>query len=456
MANDIKIRLPNNWRPRFYQMAMWKYLEAGGSRAVEVWHRRSGKDDVALHFTAVSAMQQPGNYWHMLPEYAHGRRALWDAVNPHTGKKRIDEAFPLQIRTKTNQAEMKIELIGGSIWHIVGSDNYNALVGSPPRGVVFSEWALADSRAWGFIEPILEENGGWAIWPYTPRGQNHGKTMYDHAKKTEGWFAQILTAKDTGVFDAAQLGRIRAGLISIYGDLEGSALYEQEYNCSFEGCVPGAYYSKQLTEARAQGRICKVPHTPGVEVDTFWDLGVDDSMTIWFVQPIGKAFHVIDYEEDTGFGLEHYAKKLKERGYTYGNHYMPHDAEQREMSSGEIARSRREVAESLGIKPIEVVQRARNMDMIINVHIPAVRMLLPFCWFDEVKCSRGISALEGYRAEYDEKLKKLGNRPLHSWESHAADSMRTFAVGYTPQLKERLRLSKSTNTKQAEEWSPFD
>jgi phage terminase large subunit len=173
-------------------MPVWRYLEHGGKRAVECWHRRAGKDEVALHWTAVDAVRNPGNYWHMLPEYSHGRRALWDAVNPHTGKKRIDEAFPPEIRTRTNQQEMKIELVSGSVWHIVGSDNFDGLVGSPPRGVVFSEWSLADPRAWGFIEPILEENGGWAIFPYTPRGNNHGKTMYDHAVKHDDWFAEFL------------------------------------------------------------------------------------------------------------------------------------------------------------------------------------------------------------------------------------------------------------------------
>jgi hypothetical protein len=392
----------------------------------------------------------------MMPEFSHGRRALWEAVNPHTGKKRIDEAFPPEIRKgKANETGMRIELVSGSVWHIVGSDNFDALVGSPPRGVVFSEWALADPRAWGYIEPILEENGGWAIFPYTPRGNNHGKTLYDHARSTDGWFGQVLTAPETGVFTPLQLANIKAGLISIYGPNEGEALFNQEYYCSFEGCVPGAYYSKQMAEARQQGRISAVPYDRSIEVDTWWDLGIDDSMSIWFVQPVGKTFRIIDYYENTGFGLEHYAKVLKERGYVYGNHYMPHDIEVHEMGSGEIAKSRRQVAEGLGIKPIEKVARARNMDIIMNVHIPAVRMMLPFCWFDAEKCARGISALEGYRAEYDEEKKKLGNRPMHTWESHAADAFRTGAVGYTGQIR-TLKGMDRNKTQRAEEWSPLD
>ena len=429
-----EITLPNKWAPRDYQLPSWSYLENGGKRLVEVWHRRAGKDDLALHWTAVDAIQHPGNYWHMLPEFSHGRRALWDAVNSHTGKKRIDEAFPPAIRTKTNQQEMKIELVGGAVWHIVGSDNFDSLVGSPPRGVVFSEWALADPRAWGFIEPILEENGGWAIFPYTPRGNNHGKSIYDHAKQHPDWFASLLTARDTNVFTPEQLENIKAGLISIYGDNEGLALYNQEYECSFEGCVPGAYYAKQMAQARQEGRICEVPYQPGQEVYTFWDLGIDDSMTIWFIQHIGKSYHVIDYYENTGFGLEHYAKHLKTLPYVYAEHVMPHDADQREMTSGEVALSRKEVAENLGLKPINVVPRAKNIDIIIQTHIPAVRNIMALCYFDERKCSKGISALEGYHAEYDEEKKKLGNRPKHDWCSHGADAFRTFAVGYKPRV----------------------
>lgn len=435
----MAINIPHNWKPRYYQRPSWDYMERGGKRLVSCWHRRGGKDDLALHFTAVSSIQQPGNYWHMLPEFSHGRRALWDAVNPHSGKKRIDEAFPPEIRKKTSQQEMKIELISGSIWHIVGSDNYDSLVGSPPRGVVFSEWSLADPRAWGFIEPILEENNGWAIFAYTPRGQNHGKTMYDHAVKTDGWFASLLTADQTEVFTSGQLANIKAGLISIYGDTEGEALFKQEYYCSFSGLTPGAYYGKQMADAREQKRITSVPHQPSQEVFTYWDLGVDDSMTIWFIQHIGMKHHVIDYYENSGFGLEHYAKALRgelpgsehRKAYLYGGHKMPHDAEQREMTNSEIALSRREVASNLGIKPIEVVSRVRNVDTLIQVHIPAVRNIIPVCWFDEQKCARGISALEGYSSEYDETKKTLGTRPKHNWCSHGADGFRTFAVGHS-------------------------
>jgi hypothetical protein len=162
-------------------------------------------------------------------------------------------------------------------------------------------------------------------------------------------------------------------------------------------------------------------------------------MSIWFMQRVGQKFHFIDYYENSGFGLEHYAKTLKERPYVYGNHYMPHDADVREMTSGEVAMSRREVAEKLGIRPVTVVSRVRNMDTLIQVHIPAVRNIIGQCWFDDAKCSRGISALEGYHSEYDEEKKTLGSRPVHDFCSHGADGFRTFAVGY----KEKHKAAKT-------------
>ena len=388
---------------------------------------------MSLHFTATQALQRPANYWHMLPQYKQARKVIWDAVNPRTGKKRIDEAFPAAIRKRTNTQEMLIEFVNGAVWQLVGSDNYNAYVGSPPAGIVFSEWSIANPMAWGFTSPILEENNGWAIFIYTSRGNNHGRSTYDLAKKTPGWFAQKITAKETGVFTVEQLEKIKAEMVTMYGYELGTAMFNQEYLCSWEGAVLGAYLSRQISEAREQGRICKLPHDPGQEVDTFWDLGVDDSMSIWFMQRAGKGFHFIDYYEATGYGLEHFAKVFKEKGYTYGNHYMPHDAQQREMTSGEIAKSRKEVAEALGIKPVITAKRARNMDVIINVHIPAMRNILPSCWFDVEKCSQGLSCLENYSAEYDETKKILSNRPRHDWASHGADAFRTFAVGYADQ-----------------------
>lgn len=401
---------------------------------MELAHRRWGKDEVALRWASVAMHKRSGNYWHMLPQYAQCRKAVWEAINPRTGKYRIDEAFPLPIRASTRNTDMVIQAKFGSQWQLVGSDNFNSIVGSPPVGVTFSEWALANPLAWAYIQPILEENGGWALFITSSRGNNHATRTYTAGKTDPTWFAEILRADQSGVFTPEQLERIESELVVQFGPELGRTIFQQEYMCSFEGATLGAYYSKQMEAARREGRITKVPHRPGLEVFTAWDLGVDDSTSIWFIQPVGQSFNVIDYYENTGFGLEHYARIIREghrANYLYGGHFMPHDATSREISGpGEIARGVDEQAEDLGIRPISIVRRAKNIDIIMKVHIPAVRNLLPLCSFDEEHCATGISALENYHSEFDEKSKVLGPRPVHDWSSHGSDAMRTFAVGY--------------------------
>jgi hypothetical protein len=426
--------LPNNWRPRGYQLPFWRYMENGGKRAVICWHRRSGKDDCCLHFSATDSMQSIGNYWHMLPEYKQARKVVWDAINPKTGKRRIDEAFPPSIRKATRKHEMQIELISGSIWQLVGAENFDSYMGSPPRGIVFSEWSLSNPMCWPYIMPILEENGGWAVFNFTMRGYlNHGTQMLNFAMNKPDWFAQKLSVDDTPIFTKDQLERIRDELIALHGQDHGEALFMQEYYCSSEASVLGAIYAKQLEIARKDKRICNVPHDTGLEVDTFWDLGMDDSTTIWFIQSTGREHRIIDYYECSGQGLAHYAKIIKEKPYVYGEHYMPHDASVRELGTG---KSRKDTAEELGIRPVRIVKRARDAQAVRN-GIEAGRNILSRCWFDEKKCANGLIALDGYHYEYDEEAKKLKDTPAHTFHSHGSDAWRTFAVGFQPKISHK-------------------
>ena len=185
--------------PISYQIPAWTYLENGGRHAELIWHRRAGKDAICMHWASVAAFERVANYWHMLPQAAQARKAVWDAVNPHTGKKRIDEAFPISLRKATRNHEMQIEFLNGSTWQVVGSDNYNSLVGSTPAGVAYSEWSLANPSARAYLRPMLAENNGWQLFITTPRGRNHAYTTYEAARKDPSAFAQRLTAFETGV-----------------------------------------------------------------------------------------------------------------------------------------------------------------------------------------------------------------------------------------------------------------
>lgn len=421
-----RLRDQRHWSPRSYQSSIWDYLQAGGKRACVIWHRRSGKDDVALNWAAEAAIKRVGEYWHMLPEAAQGRKVVWDAVNPHTGKKRIDQAFPEYMRSRKREQDMALEFSNGSLWRVVGSDNYNSLVGATPAGVVFSEWALADPNAWSFLRPILMENGGWAIFITTPRGLNHAKTTYDLARSENDWFAELLTADDTGVFTKAELARELRELQHDMGPEEGQAQFDQEYNCSFQAALIGAYYGAALSRAEKEGRIGKVSFDRGALVHTAWDLGVSDSTAIWFVQCVGKERRLLDYVEVSGVGFEEHARiltdKAKAHGITYGYHFFPHDIQDRELSNNGLSRA--VTLQGLGIKPKLVP--ASN----VNDGINAVRRMLDFAWIDEKRCERGLNTLRNYQRGWSEKLKMFSDAPLHNWASHGADALRTFACGY--------------------------
>lgn len=428
----INITLPNNWTPRKDQVPFLKYMWSGGKRAVVVAHRRWGKDDCALHYTATAAMERVGNYWHMLPKFDQARKVIWDAINPKTGLKRIDEAFPKEIRKKPNDTKMMVPFINNASWQLVGSDNFDSSVGSAPIGITFSEYAIANPMAWAMLSPIIEQNNGHAIFIYTPRGNNHGAQLYNMAKNDPDWFSCLITAEDSGVFTKDQLKKIKDEYLMLYGNEIGEALFMQEYYCSFDSAQIGAYYTKPLAQARKDGRITQVPYDSSFPVFTFWDLGIDDSMTIWFIQAIGNKFQVIDYLEGTGEGMGFYAGEMRKKPYVYGDIYLPHDGDHKQL--GEVKDTPRETLKKLGFNSVHIVKRPRDT-MAVLQGIGAVRNILSRCYFDEKNCKQGLFALESYRADYDNIKKKLGNAPKHDWSSHGADAFRTFAVGYVPPIK---------------------
>lgn len=389
---------------------------------------------MALNWAAVAAHQRVATYWHMLPEASQARKAIWDAIDPHTGVRRIDQAFPKSVRETTREQEMMIRFRNGSTWQVVGSDNYDSLVGSPPAGVVFSEWALAKPEAWAYIRPILMENGGWALFIYTSRGPNHGKTTYELFRDDHNAYAEILKADQTGVFTAEQLKTELAAYQAEYGIEQGASLFDQEYMCSFAGSMLGAFYAGELRRARETERVTKVPHDSYAEVWTAWDLGYTDSTAIWFGQVCGREIHLIDYFEGNSQPLSAYVEVLKDRanrlGYRYSKHYFPHDVQANELT---IGKSRVAVLRELGVTPTVVPQHA------VLDGINAVRRLFDRLWIDERNCERGLNAITSYRREWDDKRKIFQDRPYHDWSSHGSDALRCFAAGFAdPSGKIRL------------------
>lgn len=422
-----KIVLPNNWKPRPYQRPLWKYLESGGDRAVAVWHRRAGKDDVLLHRTAVAAHERVAPYWHLLPEYKQARKAVWAAVNPHTGRRRIDEAFPQELRESTNEQEMFIRFKVGSTWQLVGADRYNSLVGAGVAGVAFSEFALSNPASWAYIKPMLEENNGWAAFISTPRGNNHLKRMMDSARENKRWFAESLSIHDTGALSQDKLDEILGEYIDLYGEDLGRATYEQEYEVSFTAAILGAFYAREMVRVRREGRI--VPDLDAVEgmpVHTAWDIGTRDDTSIWFFQVVGVQIFILDCYSASGAGVDHYAdvlkKKYEQYGWTRGVDFVPHDAKVQEWGTGRT-RVETMIADH-GLNP-RVCHMAKKQD-----GINAVRKTLPRCVFHD-RCEEvGIPALENYRREWDPDKKAFREAEVHDWACHLADAFRYLSLSW--------------------------
>jgi phage terminase large subunit len=420
---DIEIPF-NGWMPRAHQMRLWEYLQRGGDRALAVWHRRAGKDEICLHHAAVSAMKRPGNYWHCLPEFLQARKAIWTAINAHTGKRRIDEAFPDILRENISDNEMFIRFKNGSTWQLIGSDRYDATVGAGVAGITYSEWALANPSAWAYHRPMLAENKGWAAFITTPRGHNHAKSMYDHAHVSNDWFCELLTARDTGALSEAELQSALEEYCALYGEDVGRAQFEQEYLCSWNAAILGAFYALEMAAVRNENRIAEIEALPHAMVHRAWDLGVRDDTAIWWFQTVGAQLFVLDCYSASGVGVEHFAEVIEQReklhGWKGGDDFVPHDAKIKEWGTG---RTRVETMQSLGLRPMLVPLTT------IGDGINAVRRVLPLAVFHP-RCEEGIAAMEQYRREWDDDKKAFRASAVHDWTSHFADAFRYLAQSW--------------------------
>ena len=310
-----ELTLPHNWSPRPYQRPLWDFLEKGGKRAIAIWHRRAGKDDVALHWAACAAVQRPGSYWHLLPEYSQARKAIWHAVNAHSGIRRIDEAFPEELRANTNEQEMFIRLKNGSTWQVIGSDNYDTLVGTPPAGIVFSEWARAAPAAWAYLAPILAENSGWALFITTPVGRNHALNMLNMARANPSWFGEVLTVNDSGAIgpDASSSSASNTTPCSA----RTPATPSSSRNTTVHSRRPSWARSGPRSSTPPTGKDAS-PRWTSIAPAQSTPRGIWASMTAW---PSGAfrsttaRLHIVDYYEGSGHGFDHYCQWLDDRGY---------------------------------------------------------------------------------------------------------------------------------------------
>jgi hypothetical protein len=404
------VTLPYNFKPRPYQLDFLRAMDSGIRRSCLVWHRRSGKDLATFNWVIKKLMTESAICYYIFPTYSQAKKAIWDSKDSD-GRPFLDY-IPKEIIESKHQQEMKIRLINGSMFQLVGSDNVDSIMGTNPKIVVFSEYAMQTPTAWDYIRPILRANKGVAIFISTPRGKNHFYDLYDNIKNDPDWFVSRKTIDDTGVLTKEDIEKERQEGMS-------DELIEQEFYVSFDKGVEGSYYGRVLDKARNEGRICNVPYETRSNCNSAWDLGYRDSSSVVVWQEVAGEVRIINAYENQGENMAHYIKWIQSLPYVWGTHYFPHDGANTSLQTG---RTMQDIAYELGLKTTVL---AREID--IQVGIEAVRSLLSIAYIDQTNCKYFLKCLENYQKKYNEKTKSYSDTPLHSWASHMADACRMMA-----------------------------
>ena len=376
--------------------------------SVIVLHRRAGKTVMAINHMLRAALTNKllnPRYAFISPYRLQGKATAWDYIKQFANK------IP---GTKFNESELRCDLANGARITILGAENDQAIRGISLDGCVFDETQSIKPTIFPeVIRPALADRKGWCIFIGTPKGRNNFYQLYEQAKKNPKWYACTYKASETDILDDEELQAAK--------DVMSKDLYEQEFECSFQAAITGSYYGTIIEDLVREKRMVSNLYDEDIDVETWFDLGMNDQTAIWFVQRYKKEIRLIDYYENTGHGLDHYADVLKKKGFEYSTHIFPHDVKVREL--GNYAKTRLEALLDLGIVG-EVAPK-----LSIEDGIEAVRKNLINCWFDKDKCATGIEYLKAYQKKWDDKAQVFKSKPQHSYASHCADSFRTGIAG---------------------------
>jgi phage terminase large subunit len=396
------------WVPYRPRALFMPYHQRRQRWAVLVVHRRAGKTVACINDLIYHALTSPlenPRYHYIAPLLKQAKSVVWDYL------KRYALVVP---GAKANESELRVDFPNGGQVRLHGADNPDSLRGIYSDGVVLDEPADMRPRLFTeIIRPALSDRKGWATWIGTPKGENDFHDLWLKAKANpEEYFTLLARASRTGLVDLAELQSAR--------QMMTPEQYLQEYECSWTAAIVGAYYGREMEAAENQRRIVPNLYDPGLQVHTAWDLGIGDHTVIWMYQQDAQAIRLIDYYAAAGYGFDHYASVLQSKRYRWGQHFLPHDVQVKELGTG---KSRIESLSALGISA--TVVRKLSVEDGIN----AVRRILPRCWFDRDRVAEGIKALRQYRREWDDQRKVFYERPYHDWASHPADAFRYLAVG---------------------------
>ena len=378
-----------------------------------VAHRRAGKTVAAVNdiIRAAITYQGPnGLFGYVAPYMNQARRIAWDYF----------KYYAQPITKEANESQMTLTLVNGVKISLFGADNADAMRGLGFSGIYLDEYGDFKPSVFGnVIRPALSDKQGWAVFAGTPKGKNQFWEVFDTATRIPSeWFLLRLPASSSGLLPASELAAAKAQL--------SEDQYLQEYECSFEAAILGAFYGTEMRQAQDQGRIGRVEHDPSLPVYTAWDLGYRDDTAIWFYQVLRGEVRVIDFYAVSGADIHYIADVVTKKPYQYAKHYLPHDARAKSLQTGRSVVE--QLASALDVKKLAVVP-----DIGLQSGIQAVRLMLPRVYFDGEKCHDGIEALRQYQREYDEDKKAYRSSPRHDWTSHPADAFRMLAVSWQEQ-----------------------
>jgi len=379
-----------------------------------VAHRRAGKTVACINDLIRRAIidgKEHGRYAYVAPYYSQAKAVAWDYLLRYSEP----------VRTTANASELWVELLNGARIRLFGADNPDALRGLYLDGVIMDEVADMRPRVWGeIIRPLLSDRQGWAVFIGTPKGKNEFWSIWQQANRSPDWMAVMLRASETGIVEASEL---QDAAVTMTEDQ-----YQQEFECSFEAALLGAYYGREINQLRADGRFKRVEYDPAIPVHTAWDLGYSDDTAIWWYQVVRGEVHILEHHSSSGQDMDYYIGLVRSKPYKYGTHYLPHDARAKTLASGGKS-IQEQMAKAFGWGCIRIVP-----ELSVQDGIQAVRLMFPRCWFD-LATEEGLETLAQYQREYDEEKKAFRDKPRHDWTSHTADAFRMLAVAWREEAK---------------------
>lgn len=403
--------------------------------AAIVAHRRAGKTVAEVNDKIRSALtcQKPNpRVAYIAPLYKQAKAVAW------TYFKEYGLHVPGAV---ANESELRIDFPNGGQVRLYGADNPDALRGIYLDDVTLDEPADMNPRLWPeVIRPTLVDRGGRATFIGTPKGRNDFHAICEMAKKHPDWLFMMLRASETRLIPPKELEALRENMTP--------EQFEQEFECSFEAAILGAYYGRELSIADNDGRVCTVPYDDNAPVHTAWDLGYSDDTAIWFYQVVKNEIHVIDYYFASGRDIDHYAKVVLDKRFAYDTHWLPHDAKAKTLASGGKS-IQEQLSAHFGWGAIRIVP-----NLSLEDGVQAARKMFPRLYFDEKRCYNGIEALRQYQREWDGDRKCFKEKPRHDWTSHAADAFRYLAVAWQEDYKPSQEDNRTSDAYETDDEEP--